>query len=198
MFDAKPIVIDARDHMYGRLASIVAKQLLCGQKVVVVRCEKLVISGSLLRNKVKYAQFRNLRHNTNPKKGPYHFRSPARMFWRTIRGMVPQKTVRGQEALSRLACFEGIPAPYDTKKRMVVPQALKVMRLKPGRKFCSIGRLSSEVGWKHGDLVEKLEAKRKVKSEAFYQKKKALVAAKAKAAKSVSSDISAQLAPYGF
>jgi len=199
MFEAKPIVIDSRDHMYGRLASIVAKQLLCGQKVVVTRCESMVISGSLLRNKVKYAQFRKLRHNTNPKKGPFHFRSPARMFWRSVRGMLPHKSVRGQEALARLACFEGIPAPYDTQKRMVVPAALKVMRLRPGRKFTVIGRLASEVGWKHGVLVEKLEAKRKVKSEAFYQKKKALVSAKAKAAKSADlSSVSAVLTPVGF
>ena len=36
------------------------------------------------RNKVKYAQFIRKRMNTNPKRGPFHFRSPARMFWRTV------------------------------------------------------------------------------------------------------------------
>jgi large subunit ribosomal protein L13Ae len=35
----------------GRLASIVAKQLLNGQKVVVVRCEDLNVSGEFFRNK---------------------------------------------------------------------------------------------------------------------------------------------------
>merc|ERR1712038_599583 len=55
------------------------------------RCEQMVISGSLVRNRVKYAQFRRKRMNTNPGKGPYHFKSPARMVWRTIRGMVHQK-----------------------------------------------------------------------------------------------------------
>lgn len=43
-----------------------------------------------------------------------------------IRGMLPHKTFRGAQALARLTTFEGIPAPYDTKKRVVVPQALKV------------------------------------------------------------------------
>lgn len=42
--------------------------------------------------------------------------------------MLPHKTFRGAEALNRLTTFEGIPAPYDTKKRVVVPQALKVRR----------------------------------------------------------------------
>jgi large subunit ribosomal protein L13Ae len=51
--------------------------------------------------------------------------------------MVPHKTERGKAALKRLATFEGMPAPYDKKKRMVVPAALKVLRLKPGRKVRS-------------------------------------------------------------
>lgn len=45
MFE-KVIVVDCRDHMMGRLASQVAKQLLCGQHVVLVRTEALCISGS--------------------------------------------------------------------------------------------------------------------------------------------------------
>lgn len=45
MFDAKEVVIDGRGHLLGRLASIVAKELLNGQKVAVVRCEELMISG---------------------------------------------------------------------------------------------------------------------------------------------------------
>ena len=45
-----------------------------------------------------------------------------------IRGMVPHKTDRGQLAMARLSVFEGIPAPYDKQKRMVVPQALKVTK----------------------------------------------------------------------
>jgi large subunit ribosomal protein L13Ae len=38
MFE-KEIVVDGRGHLLGRLASIVAKELLAGQKVTVVRCE---------------------------------------------------------------------------------------------------------------------------------------------------------------
>ncbi|KAG5188474.1 60S ribosomal protein L13a [Tribonema minus] len=185
----KPVVVDGRGHLLGRLASIVAKQLLSGQKVIVVRAEQIVISGSLVRNKVKYAQFRKKRMNTNPARGPFHFRSPARIFWRTIRGMIPHKTHRGQLAMARLKAFEGIPAPFDKQKRMVVPAALKVLRLAPGRKHCVLGRLSTEVGWRHGDLVERLEAKRKVRSEAFYQKKKANAQLRVKA--EAAADLSA-------
>eukprot|EP00769_Ergobibamus_cyprinoides_P001018 gnl/Ergobibamus_cyprinoides/2020.p2 GENE.gnl/Ergobibamus_cyprinoides/2020~~gnl/Ergobibamus_cyprinoides/2020.p2 ORF type:complete len:205 (+),score=98.97 gnl/Ergobibamus_cyprinoides/2020:25-615(+) len=194
-----PIVIDARAHLLGRLASVVAQELLAGNEVVIVRCEAINISGDFQVNKWKYLQFLRKRTNTNHKKGPFHFRAPSKIMFRTIRGMVPHKTSRGKAAMDHLKCFEGCPAPYDTVKRVVVPAALRTLRLKPHRKYCSLGRLSSEVGWKYADVVEKLEAKRCEKSAAFYESKKAkaAVVAKAAAAPEVAA-ISAQLATFGY
>jgi large subunit ribosomal protein L13Ae len=39
-------IIDGKGHLLGRLASICAKQLLQGKKIVVVRSEQILISGS--------------------------------------------------------------------------------------------------------------------------------------------------------
>lgn len=47
--------------------------------------------------------------------------------------MIPHKTKRGDHALARLRVVEGIPPPYDKKKRVVVPSALRILRLKPHR-----------------------------------------------------------------
>jgi large subunit ribosomal protein L13Ae len=199
MFE-KQIVIDARGHLVGRLASIVAKQLLEGQNVVVVRCEGLNISGSFYRNKLKYKEFLRKRCNVNPNKGgPFHLRAPSRIFWRVVRGMLPHKTARGAAALARVKVFEGIPPEFATVKRMVVPEALKVIRLKPYRKFCSLGRISSEFGWKYGDVVSTLEEKRRVKSKAFYdaKKQKAKLRAQATANANVGA-LNATLAKYGY
>ena len=156
-FSSTPIIIDGKGHLLGRLASIISKQILSGQKIVVVRCEEINISGSFFRNKVRshiylvmisvqsrptqlrYHNFLHKRHIVNPKKsGPFHHRAPSRILFRAIRGMVPHKTARGTAALERLKLFEGVPPPYDRKKRMVVPEALRVLRLKPGRKYCTV------------------------------------------------------------
>lgn len=83
---AKRVVVDARNHMLGRLASILAKELLNGQKVVVVRCEEICLSGGLVRQKMKYLRFLRKRMNTKPSHGPIHFRAPSKILWRTIRG----------------------------------------------------------------------------------------------------------------
>merc|ERR1712118_524798 len=106
----------------------------------------------------------------------------------TIRGMVPHKTPRGAAALDRLKTYEGVPHPYDRKKRMVIPSCLKVLRIRPERKFCKLGDLSDQNGWKHAKLLERLEAKRKVKSAAFYAKKKASKIALQTTTKSVKLD----------
>ncbi|KAG7353638.1 50S ribosomal protein L13P [Nitzschia inconspicua] len=182
-------VIDGRDHLLGRLASIVTKELLAGQKVVIVRCDEMVISGSLTRNRTKYAQFRNKRMNTNPGRGPFHFKTPAMIVWRTIRGMIHQKTARGQEAIGRLSTFDGIPAPFDKQKRVVVPAALRVMRLKPGRDYTIVGDLAHSVGWKHKELLGRLEAKRKAESKEFYEAKKAKAALKRKAEEACAGEL---------
>ena len=131
--------------------------------------------------------------------------------------MIPHKTARGAAAMERLKVFEGIPPPYDKKKRMVVPQALRVLRLKPGRKYCTVGRLSHEVGWKYQDVVARfvapshynrcemrylvsrfkcfsltskyrLEERRKVKGAAYYERKKAVRRQLSEAQKSATVD----------
>jgi len=181
----KVVVIDGKGHLLGRLASIVAKQILNGQRIVIVRCEEMQVSGSFFRNKIKYHAYLRKRCLINPARGPYHYRAPSRLFYKAIRGMIPHKTARGAAALDRLKLFEGIPPPYDRTKRVVVPSALRVLRLKPGRKFTTIGRVSAEVGWKYQDVVKTLEEKRKVKSAAYFQRKSAAakLVAKAKEAK---------------
>jgi len=111
------------------------------------------------------------------------------MVWRTIRGMVHQKTARGQEALKRISTFDGIPVPYDKQKRVVVPAALRVMRLKPGRDYTVVGDLAHSVGWKHRELLKRLEAKRKADAKDFYEKKKEKVALRRKAEEAAAGDL---------
>ncbi|CDJ33508.1 60S ribosomal protein L13a, putative [Eimeria mitis] len=166
----KVVVINCQGHLLGRLASTVAKEILNGQHVVCVKCENINISGSLHRNKLKYQAFLRLRMNSNPRRGPYHMRAPSRIFWRAVRGMIRHKTIRGKKALSRL-------------------EALRVMRLRPGRDFCRLGELSEMVGWSKGSLISRLEEKRKARSLKHFQRKKAEAKEKAAAMKEVTKSM---------
>jgi large subunit ribosomal protein L13Ae len=156
----------------GRLASIVAKELLLGQKIVVVRCEKIRISGSLYRNFLKWKDFKKKKFSTNPRRGHFHERSPSNIFKRSVRGQMHYKTPRVALCFGRLKCVEGIPEQYEKKKRFVCHSALSVLHSKPSRKFCYLGALSKTIGWKYADVVEKLEKERKYRSSKYYAKKK--------------------------
>jgi len=74
--------------------------------------------------------------------------------------MIPHKTTRGQQALRRMKAYEDIPARYTSQKTMVVPLAMRMLSLQRGRKYCDVGRLSHEVGWKYQHVVKDYEARR--------------------------------------
>ena len=95
--------------------------------------------------------------------------------------------------------FDGVPAPYDCKKKKVVPEALKVLRMQNHRKFCKLGDLCTKVGWKMQGLIETLEEKRKTRAKNFYQKKlnKTNLKRRAENLPEVKG-LRTQLAEYGF
>ena len=81
----------------------------------------------------------------------------------------------------------------------VVPDAFRVTRLKQGRRFCVLGRISDEIGWKHKDAVEQLEKSRKERGALYWAAKKATIqkTKKAKAA-TASSTFGKTLATFGY
>jgi len=198
MFE-KELLIDGKGHMLGRLASVVAHELLRGQRVVVVRAESILKSGHIYKNKLLFGEYLNKAKNTNPRRGAFHFRSPAMYFGKAVRGMIPRKTARGNIALGHLKVFNGIPYPYDMKKRMVIPDALKVLRLRQHRKYTVLGELCGQIGWCKEDLVKTLEEKRKEKSAKYHEMKQKKVDARSKANQSKEvQKINTELAKYGF
>ena len=97
------ICIDASNHVLGRLASKVAKHVLCGEAVAVVNAEKAVVIGN---PKAIVASYKERRDRGDPYHGPFYPRHPDRILKRTVRGMLPYKTPRGREAFKRLRVFK--------------------------------------------------------------------------------------------
>jgi len=159
----KLLIIDARDHIMGRLAATIAKHLLMGTKIVVLRAERIVMSGHLIRNKLKMLSFRGHKMNTNPRRGPFQYVQPSRMFYRVIRGMLPHKRPRGKRALRLLHVYDGIPPRFTHVKKVKLVTAFRAIRLDPNKPFTSLGRLMTCFGWPHGKLMVKLEHKRRLK-----------------------------------
>jgi len=125
---SRPIVIDATDHIAGRLSSNVAKLLLEGNRVTVVNSEKIMISGRKKNIVGEYKEFLKIASINNPKHGPFHPRKPDTVISRMIRGMLPRDKPSGKAALSRLRVYIGVPkdvkplGKYSLKKQRLENQ----------------------------------------------------------------------------
>jgi len=135
------VVIDAKGLILGRMASVVAKRLLQGETVVIVNAEKAAISGKR-QSRVREAKtFLEVGH---PRKGPYHPRRPDGIVRQTIRGMLPWKKPKGQQAYKRLKVFLGTPQELKGEEAQTIPEA-NAERLRCP--YITVGELAKEIGW---------------------------------------------------
>lgn len=134
-------VIDAEGLILGRMASIVAKRLLNGERIIVVNAEKAVISGSrknIIGERKRFLEVGGAR------RGPIHWRRPDRIVWKTIRGMLPRYKPRGKVALKRLRVYIRMPNDLKGMEKETLKGA-HVSKLK-GR-FVTVGEVAQNIGW---------------------------------------------------
>tara|TARA_B100000446_G_C10419561_1_gene294102 strand:+ start:240 stop:674 length:435 start_codon:yes stop_codon:yes gene_type:complete len=141
---AEQVIVDATNHIAGRLCSCVAKILLKGDRVVILNAEKAMLSGdkySIIKEWHKYLEVSSITH---PEHGPYHARRPDRIITRMIRGMVPKKKAKGVGAMKRLRVYIGTPKNYGDIKTKVFDGA-KIR--KPTAYYLSVSELAKSIGW---------------------------------------------------
>ena len=139
----KTTVINADGLILGRMASVVAKRLLQGEKVVIVNAEKAIISGKPRSIINEYKDMLKKRTATNPSRGPLYPKMPDRLVRRTVRGMLPIKKPKGRNAYKRLSVYIGVPKKYENASLETVPQASS-SKIKL---FMKVGDLARELGW---------------------------------------------------
>jgi large subunit ribosomal protein L13 len=138
-------VIDARGLIAGRLASVVAKRLLKGEKISIVNAEKAVLSGRKNSRLKEFKAYREVVGRGNPKYGPKHVRRPDRILRRMVRGMLPKETAKGKAAFKRLRVYIGLPKEAEGRKMHTVEEA-SAQRLRCG--WVTLEKISRELGWK--------------------------------------------------
>ncbi len=140
----KPIVVDATDHIAGRLASNVAKLLLQGNRVSIVNCEKIMISGSRSSIIKEYRDFLKISSILHPKHGPFHPRRPDTIITRMIRGMLPREKPSGIAAHKRLRAYIGTPKEL---KPFEIAQFEKAKITKSSANYTTMSELGRTIGW---------------------------------------------------
>ena len=107
---SKPIVVDGTNLIAGRLASNVAKLLRKGNRVTIVNCDKIMMSGKKFSIIGEYEEFLKINSIINYKHGPKHPRRPDTIISRMIRGMLPfEDKPSGKTDFARLRTYIGVP-----------------------------------------------------------------------------------------
>lgn len=120
-------LVDAEGQVLGRLATRIATMLMgkhkpsytpfldCGDHVVVVNAEKIVLTGNKMNDKIYY------RHTGYPG-GIKETRArrvmrehPTRILESAVRGMVP-KTKLGRQMLTKLRVYAGPEHPHEAQQ----------------------------------------------------------------------------------
>lgn len=145
--DKNIVIIDAENMIMGRLASIIAKRLLEGEKIFVVNVEKAVVSGnpqSVINESKKLLNLRTLR---NPSRGPKIHRSPSMIFKNVVRGMLPKDNKRGLKAIRNLKVFIGFPEKY---KNYNVIRFEEIDAKSLSGKYIYLIDIAKQLGWTGG------------------------------------------------
>lgn len=136
-------VIDARNLIYGRLASCVAEKILDGEEVVVLNAEQLIITGE--KPKIfKDFKAKVDRGDITKRKGPYYPRRADLLFKRCVRGMIPWQSTTGREAYRRLHVFVGSPKQFEDSEKVRPEEANRPI----GAKFVTLGEVAGFLGSK--------------------------------------------------
>ncbi len=125
------VVIDADGRTLGRLASQVAQilrgkhkpefapNLDCGDGVVVVNAQKVLVTGRKLEQKIYY------RHSGYPgglrsvRLDDLLSKHPDRVIRKAVRGMLPKNTL-GRKCFKRLRVYAGAEHPHAAQRPMTV------------------------------------------------------------------------------
>ena len=131
------VVIDGRDCILGRVASIVSERALDGESIAVVNAEGLVITGG---DEDVIGTFEK-RTELGSDRGPYYPKRPDMIAKRSIRGMLPYKRPRGREAFERVRVYLG--NPYDAESEILEGTSLDRLS---NTDFVELGEVSEKLG----------------------------------------------------
>ncbi len=135
------ILIDGTNQILGRVAAYAAKKALLGEKVEIVNCEKMLITG---RKEFLESRFLERKERGHPYDGPFYPKMADRIVRRTIRGMLPYRQERGKNAYKRIMCYIGMPSVLKEQKPQLVPGA-DAAKLKTAN-FLQLGQISQLLG----------------------------------------------------
>ncbi|TKJ17638.1 50S ribosomal protein L13 [Candidatus Woesearchaeota archaeon B3_Woes] len=135
------MIIDGKNLIMGRAAAFIAKQSLMGEKVDVVNCNEMLITGNKREIIAKYKRKKSM---GVPSKGPFQPKKPDMFVRKVIRGMLPYKQFKGREAFKRVRCHIGFPETLKGEAQTIKNASINKV---PNLKYIKVETVCKELGW---------------------------------------------------
>jgi large subunit ribosomal protein L13 len=137
------MIINAKDMIVGRIATLAAKKALLGEKVDIINSEYAIMTG---KKEHIYSEYKTKR-DLGTFKGPFISRMADRFLKRVIRGMLPYKNDRGENAFKRITCHIGVPKELEGMETVKMDDHAKKSKLKVSD-YLTIKEICSKMGSK--------------------------------------------------
>ena len=141
--NSKPTVVDGTNLIAGRVCSNVAKLLRSGNRIFIINCDKIMMSGKKSSIIKEYEDFLKINSIIHPRHGPKHPRRPDTIIKRMVRGMLPKEKPSKKTDLARLRTYIGVPKEVKGLKKF---QFEKSQITKSPSNYTSMAEISRYIG----------------------------------------------------
>lgn len=109
------VAVQAADLLRGKLKTTYTPHVDCGDHVIVINCDKVVLTGNKLQQKYYYRHTGYVGHMKATSYDTLMATKPEKAVELAIYGMIPNNTI-GRAAMTRLRLYNGADHKHEAQK----------------------------------------------------------------------------------
>lgn len=109
------VAVQASDLLRGKLKTTYTPHVDCGDHVIVINCDKVVLTGNKLQQKYYYRHTGYVGHMKATRYDTLMATKPEKAVELAIYGMIPNNTI-GRAAMTRLRLYKGADHKHEAQK----------------------------------------------------------------------------------
>lgn len=109
------VAVQAADLLRGKLKTTYTPHVDCGDHVIVINCDKVVLTGNKLQQKYYYRHTGYIGHMKATRYDTLMATKPEKAVELAIYGMIPNNTI-GRAAMTRLRLYKGAEHKHEAQK----------------------------------------------------------------------------------
>lgn len=109
------VAVQAADLLRGKLKTTYTPHVDCGDHVIIINCDKVVLTGKKLEQKYYYRHTGYIGHMKATRYDTLMATDPEKAVELAVYGMIPNNTI-GRAAMTRLRLYKGAEHKHEAQK----------------------------------------------------------------------------------